>query len=374
MEGKLIQIVDVFRCCILTPRVLTVVLPAFVLAGAIAAFVPRAAVLRYLGPGAKRKWAYLVSALSGVVLSVCSCNIVPIFAGVYRHGAGLGPAVTFLYAGPAINVVALAFTFRVIGWRLGIWRAIGTPLLGILAGVIIAWLYRHEERRRAAELAAEAVAQANGGTMELDYGELRRALVILGLLLAAVIVGSLQMSWYYQAVGMVLTLGGAVLAAARLTDAEHLREWGQETWNFAKTVIPVLVPVILLIGAIATYIDIKYVYWLVGTNDAKSIAFAAAFGALMYFPILSEIAFTKAFLKLGMATGPALAILYTGAGLSLPGAVALGRYIGWKKVIVYMLVVTLLATGAAMLFASEIGQYLCPCIMDAASAPPKAAP
>lgn len=371
MEGKLIQIVDVFRCCILTPRILTVVLPAFVLAGAIATFLPRAAVLKYLGPGAKRKWAYLVSSVSGVVLSVCSCNIVPIFVGIYRQGAGLGPAITFLYAGPAINIVAMAFTFRVIGWRLGIWRAIGTPLLGILAGVIMAWLYRHEERRRVAEIANEVMAQANGGTMELDHAELRRAMVILVLLLGAVIIGSLEIKWYYQAVGMVLTLGGAVFAAARLTDAEHLREWGQETWSFAKTVIPVLVPVILLIGAIATFIDIKYVYWLVGGNNARSIAFAAAFGSLMYFPILSEVAFTKAFLKLGMATGPALAILYTGAGLSLPGAVVLARYVGWKKVSLYVLVVTLLATGAAMLFASEIGQYLCPCIMDGSAASSK---
>ncbi|MCX7597801.1 MAG: permease [Armatimonadetes bacterium] len=369
MDSKLLAIVDVFRCCIFTPRVLTTVLPAFVLAGAISAFVPRQAVLKYLGPGAKRIWAYLVSAISGVVLSVCSCNVVPLFVSIYRHGAGLGPAVTFLYAGPAINVVAIIFTFQVIGWGMGTWRAIGTPLLGILAGIIMARLYAREERRRAAELTAEIVAtQTNGGTEELDQVQLRHALVVLAFLLAAVIVGALHMPWYYQAPGMVAAFGGAVLAALKLTDAERVREWGAETWSFAKTVIPILVPVILLIGALAAYIDIKYVYRLVGGNSPRYIASAAAFGTLMYFPILSEVAFTKAFLKLGMATGPAMAILYTGSGLSLPGAIALSRYIGWKKTVLYLMVMMVLATGAAMLFASEIGQYLCPCKMDGTAA------
>lgn len=372
MESKLLSIVDVFRCCIFTPRILTTVLPAFVLAGAISAFVPRQAVLKYLGPGARRVWAYLVSAISGVVLSVCSCNVVPLFVSIYRQGAGLGPAITFLYAGPAINVVALVFTFQVVGAGFGVWRAVGTPLLGILAGIIVAKLYRKEERQRAAELAAELAApQTNGGTQELDYAELRRALVILALLLAAVIIGALHMPWYYQAPAMVLAFVSAVLAALKLTDAERVREWGAETWSFAKTVIPVLVPVILLIGALAAFIDVKYVYWLVGGNSPRSIAFASVFGALMYFPILSEVAFTKAFLKLGMATGPALAILYTGSGLSLPGAIALARYIGWKKCAVYLVVVMLLATGAALFFASEIGQYLCPCKMDGSAASSK---
>lgn len=372
VESKLLSIVDVFRCCIFTPRILTTVLPAFVLAGAISAFVPRQAVLKYLGPGARRVWAYLVSAISGVVLSVCSCNVVPLFVSIYRHGAGLGPAITFLYAGPAINIVALVFTFQVVGAGFGVWRAIGTPLLGILAGIIVAQLYRKEERQRAAELAAEfAAPQTNGGTQELDYAELRRALVILALLLAAVIIGALHMPWYYQAPAMLLAFGSALVAALKLTDAERVREWGAETWSFAKTVIPVLVPVILLIGALAAFIDVKYVYWLVGGNSPRSIAFASVFGALMYFPILSEVAFTKAFLKLGMATGPALAILYTGSGLSLPGAIALSRYIGWKKCAVYMVVVMLLATGAALFFASEIGQYLCPCKMDGSAASAK---
>jgi uncharacterized membrane protein YraQ (UPF0718 family) len=362
MEQKLSEIVDVFSCCIFTPRILTTVLPAFLLAGAIAAFVPRAAVLYYLGPRAARSAAYGVSALSGCLLSLCSCNVVPLFLSIYRQGAGLGPAFAFLYAGPAINVVSLIMVFKVIGWRIGIWRALGVPVLSILVGAIMARLFRREEEERVQALAATGPTWADGGGPTLPQG-LRPALVILALLLAFVIAGSVEIPWDWRAVVMTALLAIAVAMAWQLAGPERLVDWASETWAFFKLVMPVLVPVILLIGLVAAYMDVKWVYWLVGSNDPRSILFASLFGALMYFPILSEIAFAKAFLKLGMASGPALAILLTGPGVSLPGAVVLGRVIGWRKTIVYLGLVVTLATLTAIFFSSEVGQYLCPCIM-----------
>jgi uncharacterized membrane protein YraQ (UPF0718 family) len=364
VSQKLIEIVNVFSCCIFTPKIVTTVLPAFLLAGAIAVFVPKTAVLHYLGPRACRRSAYLVSALSGVLLSLCSCNVVPLFVSIYRAGAGLGPAFTFLYAGPAINVVSLIFVFQVIGWRLGLWRAIGVPVIAVVVGLILAWIYRQEESVRAQDLlTAHTHPTANGGSPNFDRGELAPSLPILVLLLTLVVVGSLKLPWQRQGPALVGLLAIASLAAYRIRGLRGLQEWLSETWALIKLVVPVLVPAVLAIGVVATFIDVKWVYRLVGENNPQSIFAASVFGALMYFPILAEVAFTKAFLKLGMATGPALAILLTGSGLSLPGAIILGRVIGWGKVMLYLTLVVLLAALTAQLFALEIGQYLCPCTM-----------
>ncbi len=363
MEQKLSQIVNVFQCCIFTPRALTTVLPAFILAGAIAAFIPRGAVLYYLGPRARSVWAYLVSAVSGILLSLCSCNVVPLFVSIYRQGAGIGPAFTFLYAGPAINIVSLIFVFQVIGWRIGLWRALAVPALAIAIGLVAARLYRREEEERTREVLGSAGAQADGGLPAVDRRQLYNAGGVIACLLVFVVIGSLHIWWPVQAGVMLLALGAAVAVASRL-GTEKLAEWAEETWSLLKLIIPVLVPAILAIGAMAAFIDVKWVYRLVGENSVRSIAAASVFGALMYFPILAEIVFTKAFLKLGMATGPALAILLTGAGLSAPGAIILARVIGWKKVVVYLGLVILGTIAISMLFSWQMGQYLCPCIME----------
>jgi len=368
MGDKLIEAVNVFTCCIFTPRVLTTVVPAFLLAGAIAAFVPRQAVLQYLGPRARRWSAYTVSALSGVLLSLCSCNVVPLFVSIYRSGAGLGPAFTFLYAGPAINVVSLIFVFQVIGWRLGLWRALGVPVIAVLVGIVAAWVYGREERARADDLlAAQGSSQpepeTDGGQPEAVFPGLRSSMAIIGLMLVFVVVGSIHMAWQIQAPVLVLVMLLAVFIAYRFKGADELLQWGQETWELVKLIVPVFIPVVLGIGLLATMLDIKWVYRLVGNNDLRSIFSASVFGSLMYFPILTEVAFTKAFLAEGMATGPALAILLTGAGLSLPGAAILARVIGLRKVLLYIGLVIVLATLTSLVFSWQVGQYMCPCTM-----------
>ncbi|MBC7287166.1 MAG: permease [Armatimonadetes bacterium] len=367
MGQKLIDIVNVFTCCIFTPRILSTVIPAFMLAGAIAVFVPRAAVLRYLGPAARRSTAYLISALSGALLSVCSCNVVPLFLGIYRHGAGIGPAFAFLYAGPAINVVSLIFVFQVIGWRIGVWRALTVPLVGIVVGMFSAWLWRREERQRmdALQEPLKASAPVDDCDIAAERRQLRGGLLVITILLALVVAGSLHLPWSWTAATAAPLFVLSVWAIWRVGGREGASEWLSETWGLAKIVFPVLIPTILAIGALATFIDVKWVYWLVGRNDLRSIAAASVFGSLMYFPILSEVAFVKAFLRLQMATGPALALLLTGPGVSLPGAFVLGRVIGWRKTVVYMISVMLTATAISAIFSWWVGDYICPCMMDA---------
>jgi uncharacterized membrane protein YraQ (UPF0718 family) len=364
MGQHLSDIVSVLSCCIFTPKILSTVLPAFLLAGAVAVFMPKGAVLRYLGPRASRTRAYLISPVAGMMLSMCSCNIVPLFLSIYRAGAGIGPAFTFLFAAPAFNVLSFILTFKVIGWRIGVWRIGGVLFVSLLVGLISAWIYRREEKERvAAFLGAEGAAMTDGGAIAMEPGEMRRGMVILTMLLALVITGSLAaIPWSLKIPLQIVLLGGAILAAFKITSADHVREWGMETWALLKMIMPILLPCILLIAVLAYYIDVKTIYHLVGTNSVPSMLFGSMFGGATYFPILTEIAFTKAFLKLGMATGPALAILLTGPGLSLPGTLVLARVIGWKKAGVYWSIVVVLSTVVAIVFSWQMGQYMCPCI------------
>ena len=375
-QDALLDIVDVFTCCVLTWKALTTVLPAFLLGGAIAAFAPTGLILRYLGARSNQPRAYATAAFSGVLLSLCSCNIVPLFMGIYKRGAGIGPAFTFLFAGPAINVVAMIFTFQVIGPTLGLWRAISVPLLAVAIGLIMAVTYGRASNDQDQESATGDGLHDSGLSWRLAW--------LFLLLLAMVVFGAYQtdvvskQSEQGSHGGLLLLVGGMLALAAAIIalmkkafDADERELWWAESWSLVKLVIPVLLPAILIIGIIATYIDVKLVYQLVGPSPEGSgfwptlrpILNATLFGEVMYFPILSEVAFTKAFLKLGMGIGPALALLITGPGTSLPGFIVLGRAIGWGKALVYELTAIILTAGFALFFGTGAGEYICQCMM-----------
>lgn len=330
------------------------VLPAFLLAGAVAAFVPPAVTLRYLGSGARRSVSYSVAAISGTVLSLCSCNVVPLFVSIYRTGAGIGPASTFLYAGPAINLVSLVLVFKAIGWQIGLWRAILVPLVGVVSGLTMAVLFGREDRR---------VELPEGPTTNVDTLGLK-TWGLFGLLTAMVVFGAVETGVGWKVAGMVGISGGVVVLMAWGFTSEDARRWWRETWDLLKTVIPVLIPAVIAIGLATMYVDIKWIYRNVGDNSMRSLMFADLFGELMYFPVLSEVVFAKAMMKLGLATGPAMAILLTGTGASLPGAVIIARCVGWRKAAAFIACEVVFTTGAAWLFASEIGEYICECMLN----------
>jgi uncharacterized membrane protein YraQ (UPF0718 family) len=133
---------------------LACVVPAMFIAGAIATFLSKEAVLRHLGPNANKVEAYAVASVAGTVLAVCSCSVLPMFAGIYRVGAGLGPAAAFLYSGPAINVMAIFLTARVLGFDLGLARVVGAVGFAVVIGLIMAWIFRQEETQRVKAFAA----------------------------------------------------------------------------------------------------------------------------------------------------------------------------------------------------------------------------
>jgi uncharacterized membrane protein YraQ (UPF0718 family) len=276
----------------------------------------------------------------------------------------MGPAFTFLFAGPAINVVAAIFTFQIIGINLGLWRLVGVPLISIAVGYTMTLLFRKEARAMHAAPAPVAVAHH-----EDRHG---RLWALFGLLLVAVLFGSFEVPWVYKVTGMVLLTLGFVGLLGRHFERSERQQLGHETWAMIKLVVPILLPAVIAIGALAAFIDVKLVYHLVGTpvdsagwwGQLRPILLGAGFGEFMYFPILTEVAFTKAFLKLGMGVGPALAILISGPGSSLPGAIIIARAIGLKKALTFELLATSFTAIYAFIFASKIGEYICACMMN----------
>jgi len=379
-------------------HVLLCLVPAFFVAGAIGVFVSQAAVMRYLGAGARRPLAYGVASVSGTVLAVCSCTVLPLFGGIYKRGAGLGPAATFLYAGPAINALAIILTARVLGFQLGVARALGAVLFSVVIGLAMAWIYRDEERERAAAGASVAPpeprlslprqaaffavllailvlanwAPAESGTWAVVFAAKWWLTALAGAALLALLVGWLGLAaWKAMATAaavgsaaalvpahpvVAVAVGFAALAAAIAGDQGELGEWLATTWEFTKQILPLLLAGVLIAGLLLGrpghegLIPSAWVARSVGGNSLAANLFAAVAGAFMYFATLTEIPILQGLLASGMGQGPSLALLLAGPALSLPAMLVLRGLMGWRKTIVYVALVVVMATATGTLY------------------------
>jgi len=382
---------------------LACVVPALFIAGAITTFLSKASVLKHLGPKANKAEAYSVASVSGTVLAVCSCSVLPMFAGIYRIGAGLGPAACFLYAGPAINVLAVFLTARVLGFELGIARVIGAVVFGIIIGLLMAVIFRHSEESR-----TEATMQMP------DPPASKRPLWQSGLLLGAMIAFLVFSDWFNpgdkhvrladgtkfeatlqyetlseydlrlkhvalgQQVGDVVRLAKAEIASMEdvdtwVTRVHHVRwylagvmgllvaamsfswlnqdefmEWMGNTWTFSKLLIPLLFGGVFIVGFLGALLPEEQVAALVGNNSFTSNLIASVIGCLFYFATLTEIPILEALMKNGMASGPALALLLAGPALSIPSILVIRSIIGNRKTLVFCGLVVIMATIAGM--------------------------
>ncbi|MHC4410078.1 MAG: permease [Planctomycetota bacterium] len=332
-------------------HVLLCLVPALFIAGAISVFVSQAAVMRYLGAGANKVVAYSVAAVSGSVLAACSCTILPLFAGIYRRGAGLGPATAFLYAGPAINVLAIILTANVLGWELGIARAIGAIVFSIVIGLAMAWIYRKEERARVEE--GGFVLPEESTTRPIPQ-EIAYFAAMIGILVFANWRGGplMAVKWY---------LTGALLLAllwmlASWFRRDELAEWVTATWGFAKQILPLLFVGVLVAGLLLgrpghpALIPEHWIADSMGGNGFGANLFASVAGALMYFATLTEVPILQGLLGSGMGKGPALALLLAGPALSLPNMLVIRSVLGTKKTLVYVCLVIALSTIAGLLY------------------------
>ena len=345
-------------------HVLFCLIPDFFIAGAIGNFISQGTVLRYLGAEAPRWLAYSVASVSGAILAVCSCTILPLFAGIYRRGAGIGPATAFLYSGPAINVLAIILTGRILGWQLGLARAVGAVLFSVVIGLVMATLYGDEDAKRTRGSGQEALEAEEGraGGQNLVFF----ATLVLILVFAAWGKPSQPVGFWNAvfAAKWYLTAGLLVLLAYMLKqwfDKEERREWVAATWGFAKQILPLLFGGVLIAGILmgrpetdAGLIPSKYVAGLVGGNSLKANLVASVIGAFMYLATLTEVPILQGLLGSGMGQGPALALLLAGPALSLPSMLVIRSGLGTRKTVTFVLLVVLMATFTGMIYGSLV--------------------
>ena len=381
-------------------HVLLCLVPAFFIAGAISVFVSQAAVMKYLGAGAKKVMSYGVASVSGSILAVCSCTVLPLFAGIWKRGAGLGPAIAFLYSGPAINVLAIILTARVLGLPLGVARAVGAVAFSVVIGLIMHLMFRKEE---------QAKAQA---ALHMPEPEVERPLwqnvvyfaVMVGILVSAtwgkpsepaglwhaiysvkwlltgffaIVLGVLLTKWFRVKAFKVVLAAAAVLALALVfphqpliafsagiialvvlltTTRGETESWFQSTWDFAKQILPLLFAGVLVAGLLLGrpgsegLIPSQWVAGLVGGNSLWANLFASVVGAFMYFATLTEVPILQGLLGAGMGKGPALALLLAGPALSLPNMLVIRSVMGTKKTVAFVGLVVVMATISGIIF------------------------
>jgi uncharacterized membrane protein YraQ (UPF0718 family) len=346
-------------------HVLTCLIPAFFIAGAIAVFVSQAAVLKYFGARAKKILAYSVASISGTCLAVCSCTVLPLFAGIYCRGGGVGPATAFLYSGPAINVLAISLTARILGWQLGLARAVGAVVFAIVTGLIMAFVFRKDDAARAGGDIHVPDEDESGRTLIQDGLYMLTMVLILVFAAFAKPAPDSEGLWpaifaakWYVTVGLLVVLG--IMIKAWFTKAERVT-WVTSTWGFMKQIFPLLGAGVLVAGFMLgrpghpALIPEHYIETLVGGNSLWANLFAALSGALMYFATLTEVPILQGLLGAGMGKGPALALLLAGPALSLPNMLVIGGVMGVKKTATFCVVIVILSTVAGMLYGAISG-------------------
>lgn len=344
-------------------HVLLCLVPAFFIAGAISVFVSQQAVMRYLGASAKRWVAYTVAAVSGTILAVCSCTVLPLFAGIYKRGAGLGPASAFLYSGPAINVLAIILTARVLGLELGVARAVGAILFSVVIGLLMAFIFRHEEAERQQAFAELPVPEAVRPLWKTVFfmASMVVFLVFANWAAPKVPVGFWAAAYRVKWIVAGLALLSTIVSARMWFDREERVEWYGSTWGYALQVLPLLFGGVLVAGFLLgrpgheALIPSAWVSALVGGNSLFANFFAAIVAAFMYFATLTEVPILQGLIGAGMGKGPALALLLAGPALSLPNMLVIRSIVGTKKTVVYVGLVVILSTAAGMLFGAFFG-------------------
>lgn len=343
-------------------HVLLCLVPAFFIAGAIGVFVSQGAVLRYLGASAPRHVAYGVAAVSGSILAVCSCTVLPLFAGIYKRGAGLGPAVAFLYSGPAINVLAMILTARVLGLQLGVARAVGAVVFALIIGVLMAVIFRREEAERQAGGPDPFAYQGSEGG-RAGWQDAAFMAVMIAILVFANWgepnrqIGLFAFIWRIHWPLVVVFALALTLMLWRWYDKEELYNWVEASWGFAKQIFPLLFAGVLVSGWLLgrpgldqKIIPARWVASAVGGNSLAANFIASLVGALMYFATLTEVPILQTLLGAGMGKGPALALLLAGPALSLPNMLVINSYLGPKKTITYVSLVVVMATITGLVF------------------------
>ena len=346
-------------------HVLTCLIPAFFIAGAIAVFVSQTSVLKYFGATAKKLLSYSVASVSGTVLAVCSCTVLPLFAGIYTRGAGIGPATAFLYSGPAINVLAIVLTARILGWQLGLARAIGAVLFAVITGLLMAFFFRKDDAARTTGQMYFPDEEEKGRTLLQDA--LYMLTMVLILIFAAFarpadgshgLWPSIFAAKWYITLTLLVVLG--IMLKSWFSRDERVN-WVQSTWGFMKQIFPLLGAGVLMAGFMlgrpghSALIPEHYIHSLVGGNSLWANLFASVSGSIMYFATLTEVPILQGLIGAGMGKGPALSLLLAGPALSLPNMLVIGGVMGVKKTAAFSAIIVILSTTAGLCYGLIVG-------------------
>lgn len=395
-------------------HVVLCLLPAFFIAGVIAVFVSQSSVLKYFGANAKKWLSYTVAAVSGGILAVCSCTILPLFTSIYKRGAGLGPAVAFLYSGPAISVLSIILTARILGLEMGIARVIGAALFSVVIGLAMAFIFRKEEKAKQEQQMNIIPAPENrpmwqtafhfftlvlilvfanlGAPASNDTGLWQTLFIykwyvvgVLSVLLCGSLVWILKLKVVWVLLGAIITASSAILSNSFIPNEkliplvpmlvaitclsvvllldknnEENRDWLFSSWGFAKQIMPLLAVGVVTAGfllgsthddtSLAGIIPNEWIQWAVGGNSLLSNFLASFTGAFMYFATLTEVPIIQGLLASGMGKGPALALLLAGPSLSLPSMLVINQVLGFKKTVVFVVLVISMATVSGWVF------------------------
>jgi uncharacterized membrane protein YraQ (UPF0718 family) len=336
----------------LSAHVLTCLLPAFLIAGAIAVFVRKDTVLRYFGKDVPRHISYPVASVSGTILAVCSCTILPLFAGIYRRGSGIGPASAFLYSGPAINILAVVYTARILGPDLGLARAAGAVALAILIGLFMARIFRRDEAGQASTGPGRARADPD------DEASSPSPFPLMGLLLAILVVGTWSMGLLFKVSGISVLVAITVLYVTRVYSVHDLRSWIMESWDLARKIFPALILGTFVVGFVSFYLPPETFRDYLGGNGLPACFLGAVIGGILYMPTLLEVPIigtTFGYSSGFMGFGPALSLLLAGPAVSLPSMIVLYRIVGIRKTAAYILMVVLFSTLAGYVLGMNLG-------------------
>lgn len=303
-------------------------IPAFFLAGAIASLFSKENILRLAGADAPKRVSYPIAAISGCVLAVCSCTVLPLFAGIYRRGAGIGPATTFLFSAPAINIIAIVYTAQILGYRLGGARAVAAIGMSIVIGLLMAAVFTEDRK----------IVQTR------EVGGRQRATILFVLLVAMLISGGINYI-IFAGIGVIT----AIYAYANFSH-EELTSWMREVWFLLRSIVPMLLVGIFFAGIITELLPQEVISTYLGGNTLKSNGIAGTSGALMYFCTLMEVPIISALTKLGMGTGPALTMLLAGPALSLPNMLVITRTLGRTRGFTYIVLVMIMSIGSGLIF------------------------
>ena len=316
-------------------HVLLCLVPAFFLAGAIASLFSKESIIKYFGADSPKFVTYSVAAVSGILLAVCSCTVLPLFAGIYKRGAGIGPATTFLYSAPAINLLAIVYTAQILGLDIGAARAVAAIGLSIMIGLVMSAVFEKKK---------------NKSNFSFSGDDKHLKTTIIFILLVAILVFAGVVQTPMEKVGVLLIVLLTIVLSWRWYSRDELKNWMQETWFLVKQITPLLLVGVFMAGVIVELLPGSLVAALVGGNSISANLISSVSGSLMYFSTLTEVPIISALTKLGMGRGPALTMLLAGPALSLPNMLVISRIMGARRTGLYIFLVIVAATISGFIF------------------------